>query len=241
MRTLQLDALRSQLEENLFFMETQDECDSSMANIDVNLEWISKGIKDIKHSSAIAQHRVHTMFENIYKTLRQKEEEFIEEIQKKCLDHIGYMEYEKYRLIDIKRYQNDVFTAYDSKTINTDEDSKSTTASIEKDSEANYATQDSEALNLSIASCHIGHQHIEFIPCEHKVKELKSHMENLGKISWEFDVKINVDRSLFELGEYPSGIEIKGTNHELAAPTGNMLKFYLWSHLHLSVVRTIYG
>ena len=211
-----------------------------MADIDVNLEWLTKGIKDVEHSSAMAQHTVHTMFENLYKTLKQKEEEFIREIQQKCMNQLDYMEYEKYRLIETKKYQSELFhnsvceEDFQSSIIvnNTDLNENETLCNItQNDITCNLLGF--RALHLSISSCHIGHQHINFTPCETKMRELDRYLEHLGKVSWEFDLKINLDRDLGKLEEYPCGIEIKGIikenfEHTLAAPTGNCIFLYLY-------------
>ena len=53
--------------------------------------------------------KVHTLFANISKSVKEKEEEILSEIDRSCCRHIRYMEFEKYRLIQMKRNRNGSF------------------------------------------------------------------------------------------------------------------------------------
>lgn len=215
-----LEDIKNDLEQSLVLE------DPETADVDINIEILNKGVKDIEHSSAMSQHEVNTMFEKIQKTLKKKQEAFISEIRRKSRRQINLLEFEKFRLIKTKKYQNEklmnVSMSYDEdlldpfRPFNTKNSINTSTppspTSILSGHRHNPSTSSEPRLDL--LACHIGQQHIDFTPSDGALMRLEEQMEVLGKITCDFDLKVKLDRNLLALDEFPFGLKIGGADKE---------------------------
>lgn len=215
-RAAALEEIRYELEDNF-----NDETDTSTANIDINLESLNKGVKDIEHSSALSQHAVNSMFEDIYKKLRLRQDEIISEIKRKSQRQISNLQYEKFRLIETKKLQMDQFcdsSFYEEDILEPLRANKSMTSSTPPSPNSSFSRQPNDTLthenHMSLLSCHIGQQHLEFNQHDATLSKLMENLNNVGCISCDFDLKVKLDRNLLAVGDYPFGLKIGGKEED---------------------------
>ena len=219
----ELEDIKIDLEQSL------DVEDPETADLDINLEGLNKGVKDIEHSSAMAQHEVNTMFENIQRFLKKRQDNFIQDIRRKSRRQISLLEFEKFRLVETKKYQSEqlmgdtITSFYDEEflepfnrvngiSINTSTPPSPTSFHSNRNQQMRGST--SSEPRLTLLACHIGQQHIEFSQSEEGRKRLEEQLEKLGKVTCDFDLKVKLDRNLLALDEFPFGMKIGGEINE---------------------------
>jgi len=219
-RHKEIDGIKCDLEQSLILE------DPETADLDINLESLNKGVKDIEHSSAMAQHEVNTMFENIQKSLKKKQESFIASIRRKSRRQISLLEFEKFRLVEVKRFQSEqlmgdsVATFYDEEFLEPFNNDGSINTSTPPSPTSfmsrsrGVPTSTSSEPRLSLLACHIGQQQVEFTPSNDALMKMEEQMGMLGKVTCDFDLKVKLDRNLLSLDEYPFGMKIGGSDRE---------------------------
>ena len=219
-RSREIIEIKNDLEQSLLLE------DPETADVDINIEILNKGVKDIEHSSAMSQHEVDTMFENIQKSLKKKQEAFIAEIRRKSRRQISLLEFEKFRLIETKKFQNEQlmnasFTINEEmldpfRPFNTNNSINTSTPPSPTSmlSGHRHNPSNSSEPRLALLACHIGQQHIDFTPSDGALMRLEEQMEVLGKITCDFDLKVKLDRNLLALAEFPFGMKIGGADKE---------------------------
>lgn len=218
---MEIDGIKEDLKRNLALD------DPETADLDINLESLNKGVKDIEHSSAMAQHEVNLMFENIQRLLKKRQDKLINDIRKKSRRQISVLEFEKFRLVETKKYQSEqlnesyqqpITTSYEdeiAQPFNTDpyrhSINTSTPPSVTSfQSNLRHASSNSNEPMLTLSACHIGQQHIEFLPSEEARKHIGEQLDKLGKVTCDFDLKVKLERNLLALDEFPFGMKIGG-------------------------------
>lgn len=214
-----LEDIRIDLEQSLLLEEPET------ADLDINLESLNKGVKDIEHSSAMSQHEVNSMFENIYKLLKKKQDAFLDDIKRKGKKQVSLLEFEKFRLIETKKYQNEqlndstfyeedvnvIFQSFGNESINNTNPPSPNSSMFSRTRNTASTASDHR---LSLMSCHIGQQQLEFQANQGAVRKLEEHLDELGRVVCDFDLKIKLDRNLLALSDYPFGMKIGGEeNH----------------------------
>ena len=194
------------------------------ADLDINIESLNKGVKDIEHSSAMAQHEVNLMFENIQRLLKKRQDNIIHNIRKKSRQQISLLEFQKFRLVEVKKCQSEQQLEASQQTTMSFEDelsepfntnpnlhsiNTSTPPSITS-FHSNHPNSNSNEPMLTLSACHIGQQQIEFLPSEGARKNIAEQLEKIGKVVCDFDLKVKLDRNLLALDEFPFGMKIGG-------------------------------
>ncbi|XP_066919906.1 uncharacterized protein [Clytia hemisphaerica] len=215
-RMKELENIRIDLEQSLVLE------DPETADLDINLESLNKGVKDIEHSSAMAQHEVNTMFEAIQKSLKKKQDSFIQDIRRKSRRQISLLEFEKFRLIETKKFQNEQLMGdssfYEEEIIEPFNRGQSINTSTPpspvsfRSRNHHYNSSTSSEPRLALLACHIGQQHIEFNETEGGLTRLEEQVEKLGKVTCDFDLKVKLDRNLLTLDEFPFGMKVGGND-----------------------------
>lgn len=218
-RTNDLITIRSELEESIYVAEVND---TSTSTVDINLEMLNKSVKDIEHSSVMSQQQINKIFEEIFDKLRKKQLELNEKVLQKSKRQILNLEYEKFRLIQVKQLQNQSFLDSSFYEYDLDKPLQSEGRSATTSTPPSPRTLQSQISRLtaydnraSLLSCNIGQHHIDFTCNRQAISSLSKQLDHIGSVCCEFDLKVRLDRNLLALEEYPFGMAIGGEDAEI--------------------------
>lgn len=210
------------------------EFESAIMKVDVGLQRLNEAVKDLKHSSAMSQRSVTDYFKEISSRLKDVQKKLLDDISSRSQIQLDNIEFEKYRLIEMKKslhdrlvecYDEEITKPFGNPTESLSE--MSLNSSTLSNGFPDAVDGENSDICVGLLNCHVGQHLIDFNPNKNATKKLEEGMCNMGKIVCDFELNVSLSRDLRKLGQYPVGL-VLGSKEDLSANTSeNIMHSYI--------------